>query len=152
MIKLKSLLLEAIQFTNWKIPSVQSLKREFEVEHEKKGHDFFNSEKEFLNAVKNGNILTITPDIDNNIEYRSNTADKAELLNLIRGYNSYPKYRNETTLDAIYDAYENNKPMDLPIVIEFKDGTRRIFSGNTRLDAAFHIKIKPKVLLIKSNV
>ena len=51
MIKLKSLLLEAIQFTNWKIPSVQSLKREFEVEHEKKGHDFFNSEKKAGFAV-----------------------------------------------------------------------------------------------------
>jgi hypothetical protein len=41
--------------------------------------------------------------------------------------------------------------MDLPIIIEFSDGTRKVFSGNTRLDVAFQLGIEPKVLLIKSE-
>jgi hypothetical protein len=40
--------------------------------------------------------------------------------------------------------------MDLPIVIEFSNGSKRIFSGNTRMDIAFQLGINPKVLLVKS--
>ena len=41
--------------------------------------------------------------------------------------------------------------MDYPIVIEFSNGSKRVFSGNTRMDIAFQLGINPKVLLIKSN-
>jgi hypothetical protein len=42
--------------------------------------------------------------------------------------------------------------MDLPIVIEDESGYRRVFSGNTRMDIAFHLGINPKVLIIKGEL
>ena len=42
--------------------------------------------------------------------------------------------------------------MDYPIVIEDEDGSKRVFSGNTRMDIAFQLGINPKVLLIKGNI
>jgi len=41
--------------------------------------------------------------------------------------------------------------MDLPIVIEFADGSKRILAGNTRMDVAFQLGINPKVLLVQSK-
>jgi len=151
MIKLLDILKEIIAFSNWKMPSLSQLKQEYKIEHEMKGNDFWESEEDFLNAVKNGKIVTITPSEDQNIYYRSGTESYEELLNLIKSYRSYPKYRNETTLQSLYDGFKNNSPMDLPIVIKFPDNTKRVFSGNTRMDVAFQLGINPKVLLVKSE-
>lgn len=135
----------------WNIPSISQLKQEFRVEHELKGNDFFDSEDEFLQAIENGKVITVTPSIDAQIDYRSGTTSKEELLDLIRSYRSYPKYRNEDTIQSLYNAFETNQDIDLPIIIEFTDGSKRIFSGNTRMDIAFQLGINPKALLIKSN-
>jgi len=150
MIKLIDILKEITQFSNWKTPSLSQLKQEFKVEQELKGRHFWKDEEDFLNAVKDGKIVTITPSEDQNINYRSHTDSYEELLDLIKSYRSYPEYRNEKTLKAIYDGFKNNQPMDLPIVIEFSNGNKRIFSGNTRMDIAFQLGINPKVLLVKS--
>lgn len=151
MIKLLSILRESIQFNNWKLPSVSQLKQEFKIEHEMKGNNFFNDEDEFFQAIENGKIITITPSMDTQIDNRSGTTSYDELLDLIKSYRSYPKYRNEDALKAIYNGFKNNQTMDYPIIIEFADKTKYIFSGNTRMDIAFQLKINPKVLLIKSN-
>jgi hypothetical protein len=135
----------------WNIPSLSQLKQEFRVEHELKGNDFFDSEEDFLQAVQNGKTITVTPSIDAQIDYRSGTTSKDELLDLIRSYRSYPKYRNEETIQSLYGAFETNQSIDLPIIIEFVDGSKRIFSGNTRMDIAFQLGINPKALLIKSD-
>jgi hypothetical protein len=138
-------------FNNWVLPSLTQLKLEYKVEHDLKGHTFFNSEKDFLNSVKNGSIINVTPKIDSNIKYRSRTKSYEDLISLIKSYRSYPKFRNEKTVDRIYDGFKNNLEMDLPIIIEFPDGSMRVFSGNTRLDIAFQLGIIPKALLIQSN-
>jgi hypothetical protein len=148
----KKQLKEAIQFNNWVVPSTSQLKQEFRIEHEMKGNDFFESEDEFLQAVENGKIITVTPAIDAQIGYRSGTTSREELLDLIKSYRSYPKYRNEDTIQSLYNAFETNQSIDLPVIIEFTDGTKRIFSGNTRMDIAFQLGINPKALLIKSNI
>jgi hypothetical protein len=135
----------------WNIPSLSQLKQEFRFEHELKGNDFFDSEEDFLQSVKNGKIITVTPSIDAQINYRSGTTSKDELLDLIRSYRSYPKYRNEETIQSLYNAFETNQSIDLPIIIEFSNGSKRIFSGNTRMDIAFQLGINPKALLIKSD-
>jgi hypothetical protein len=70
---------------------------------------------------------------------------------MIRRYRSYPEFRNEGTVQAIYDGFNNNSPMVLPIVIEYADGEREIFSGNTRMDVAYQLDVTPKVLLIHSS-
>jgi hypothetical protein len=141
----------ALSFNNWKLPALSQLKQEYKVEHELKGNYFFDSEDEFLEAVDQGQIVEITPSEDQNIEYRSGTTSYEELLDLIKSYRSYPKYRNEDTIKSLYDGFKEGKPMDLPIVIEFADGSKRIFAGNTRMDVAFQLGINPKVLLVKSK-
>lgn len=140
-----------IQFNNWVVPSLSKLKQEYHVENDLKGNNYFDSEEEFLNAVKKGKIVTVTPQIDNQIDYRSQTANKEELLDLIKLYRSYPEFRNEKTLEDIYSGFQNNKPMEYPIVIEDPTGYQKIFSGNTRMDIAFHLDIIPKVILIKTT-
>jgi hypothetical protein len=152
MIKLINLLKEILQFSNWKIPSLSQLKQEFKIEQEMKGNEFWEDEEEFMDAIKKGKIITITPSEDQDIDYRSGTESYDELLDLIKSYRSYPEFRNEETLKAIYDGFKNNQPMDYPIVIEDEDGYRRVFSGNTRMDIAFQLGINPKVLLIKGNL
>jgi hypothetical protein len=141
-----------ITFDNWKVPLEDKLKLEFQREHESKGNDFFDSEEDFINAVKNADIITVTNEDDKLIDYRSRTTDKEDLLDLISTYRSWKQgFRTKETFNAIYDGFMNNLPMELPIVIEFADGDRRVFSGNTRMDAAFHLGIEPKVLLVKSD-
>lgn len=151
MIKLLDLLKESVQYTNWVKPSTDSLKKEFKIEHEMKGHDFFDSQEEFLEAARKAQVVTITPSEDARIAYRSRTGSKEELLSLIKGYRSYPKYRNEKTLENLYTRFEQNETMDMPIVIEFNNGQRRVFGGNTRMDIAFQLGINPKVLVVKSS-
>jgi len=153
MIKLIDILKEIVSgFSNWQMPSESQLKQEFKIEQEMKGNEFWEDEEEFLNAVKNGKIVTITPSEDQNIDYRSGTESYDELLDLIKGYRSYPEFRNEKTLKAIYDGFKENKAMDYPIVIEDTEGNRRVFSGNTRIDIAFQLGINPKVLLVKGEL
>lgn len=152
MIKLLGILKEITEFSNWKIPSLSQLKQEFKVEQEIKGNEFWENEEDFLNAIKNGKIITITPSEDQNIDYRSGTESYEELLDLIKGYRSYPEFRNEKTLKSIYSGFKNNQDMDYPIVIEDEDGSRRVFSGNTRMDIAFQLGINPKILLIKGRL
>jgi ABC-type Fe3+-hydroxamate transport system substrate-binding protein len=82
MIKLLDILREMIGFSNWKIPSISQLKQEFKIEQEMKGNEFWEDEEEFINAVKNGKIITITPSEDQNIYYRSGTESYDELLDL----------------------------------------------------------------------
>lgn len=150
MIKLASLL-EGVKFTNWVKPSATDLKREFRVEHELKGLDYFDSEKSFLAACKAGKVISITKSMDANINYRSGTTSFKELLSLIKTYRSYPTYRNEDTLKDIYKSFKENGSMDLPIVLTDKRGNMRVFSGNTRLDIAFQLGITPKALVININ-
>jgi hypothetical protein len=156
MIKLKDIILELeqlpIKFTNWVRPPLEDLKREFKVEHEKKGLHFFADEEEFLAACKEGSIMTITPSIDSRIEGRSHTKSYAQLLSLIKNYQSYPKYRNEDSLKSIYNGFKTNSPMHLPIVIKGIGGMgMRVFSGNTRLDVASQLGIQPKALVIDAR-
>ena len=39
----------------------------------------------------------------------------------------------------------------MPIVVEFPDGSRYVFSGNTRMDVAYQLGIEPLVLVIRST-
>jgi hypothetical protein len=140
---------ESLKFTNWKTPSIDQLKQEFKVEQTLKGNTFFKDEEDFLDKVSKGKILTITESEDQRIGYRSHTDSYESLLSLIKSYRSYPEYRNEKTLKALYDGFKQGKPMDLPLVLEFQNGRRRVFAGNTRLDVAFQLDVNPvKVLMI----
>lgn len=147
-----AVLKEGMNFTNWKKPDLDKLKTEFKVEHELKRNDFFDNEQDFLNRVKQGKVVSLSRSQDRAIAYRSRTETFDELHDLIKTYSSYPEYRNEETLKNLYKGFVYGKPMELPIVIEFANGAKRVFSGNTRLDVAFQLDVTPvKVLLIKSD-
>ena len=151
MIKLKDILLEVVSYNAWVIPDEDTLRREFKVEHEYKGLNYFRDIGEFLHAIDEAQIISVNKGDNQQIGYRSNTRDFDSLLNLIQGYASYPKYRNEDTLKDLYTKMEENKELDFPIVLQFLDGRRRIFSGNTRMDVAFQLGITPKVILVNVN-
>ena len=148
----ESQLHRATAFTNWRNPTPDQLALEFEIEHELKGCRFWADLRDFMAATAAATIERITREADTWIAYRSRTRSKAALLQLIKGYKSYPAHRNEVTLDAIYSAYESNSPMDWPLVVEFASGQRRVFSGNTRMDAAFQLGICPQVLVVKASL
>jgi len=141
----------SLMFSNWRTPSALQLVMEFEIEHELKGCRFWRSKGEFMQAVAEATCEKITPEMDASISYRSRTRTKDQLLALIKTYRSYPEYRNEATIAAIYEGYEKNLPMDRPLLVESSAGGRRVFSGNTRMDAAFQLGIEPEVLVLKSS-
>jgi hypothetical protein len=140
--------IDSQSFDNWIMPSMEDLQREYKIEHDMKGLGAFNNFEEFLSSVKDGEVISITPEKDSTISYRSRTKNQQQLLSLIKGYRSYPEFRNEKTVQSIYDGFKDNSEMILPIVLEYPDGRLRVFSGNTRMDVATHLNIHPKVLLI----
>lgn len=148
MIKLKHIL-ESIRYDAWVKPDIAMLKQEFHVEHELKGHSWFANEQEFLVAARRAKVVTVTPSINRDIDYRSNTQTYDALVRLLSAYQSWGKYRSEEKLKRLYDRFRNNLEMDMPIVLKFPDGTMRVFGGNTRMDIAFQLGFDPQVLMIE---
>ncbi len=148
MIKLKNILLEVVSYNAWVTPDEDTLRREFKVEHEYKNLNLFDDVEDFLDAIEESSIVSVSRSDDSNIMNRSRTGSFNSLLNLISSYASYPKYRNEDTLKGLYTKMEENKELDFPIVLQFPDGRKKIFSGNTRMDVAFQLGITPKVMLV----
>lgn len=145
---------EKVNFTNWVRPSDKDIALEYKVEYEIKPlkqmtGNAFPTVDDFIKAVKKGKIINITPAIDRSISYRSRTKSKDQIINLIRGYASYPEFRNEKTVEAIYQAFRDNKPMKMPFILKFPNGEMRIMSGNTRTDIAQQLGITPNGILIE---
>lgn len=141
-------------FNNWKVPDEDSLKLEYQIEYTIKplsNMGYWPTYDDFRQAVAEAEVVSISPEEDDQIAYRSNTKSFDDLLGLIKGYASYPKYRNEKTLKAIYDGFKSGKPMKYPIVIDLGKGRKRVFSGNTRMDIARQLGVPLKVLLIKPS-
>jgi hypothetical protein len=142
-----------IRFTNWVKPSDKDIALEYKVEYEIKPlkqmtGDAFPTLRSFSQAVSKAKVMDVTPAIDRKIAYRSHTGSKESLLSLIRGYASYPEFRNEKTIESIYDGFKENKPMKMPFVLRFPNGQLRVMGGNTRMDVANHLGVTPKVLVI----
>lgn len=147
-------LTEDVKFTNWVRPSDKDIELEYKIEYQIKPlkymtNDAFPTVDDFKKAVKAAKVIDITPAIDKKIQYRSHTKSRDQIISLIKGYASYPEFRNEKTIDAIYDGFKQNKPMKMPFILKMPDGSLRIMSGNTRTDIAQHLGITPKGLLIE---
>ena len=142
------------KFTNWVRPPEKDLKFEYKIEYQIKPlksltNDAFPTEESFLAAAKKGKIITVTPSTDSKIAYRSGTSSKAELISLIKGYASYPQYRNEKTIDDLYQRFEDNETMNLPIVLKMPNGSLRIMGGNTRASISMELFGEYKALVIE---
>lgn len=138
---------------NWVRPDDAALRKEYQIEYKKHlihelDTDVFPTEQSFLDAIAKSKVVTVTPAMDSKIANRSGTKSMADLLDLIKGYRSYPKFRNEKTLKALEKLITSGKPVDMPIVT--KQGSyMRVFAGNTRMDIAFMHKINPKVIMLE---
>lgn len=145
---------EKVNFTNWVVPSDKDIALEYKIEYEIKPlkqmtGNAFPTVEDFVKAVKRAKTINITPAVDRKISYRSRTKSKDQIINLIKGYASYPEFRNEKTVEAIYKAFRDNKPMKMPFILKFPNGEMRIMSGNTRTDIAQQLGITPKGILIE---
>ena len=133
------------------MPPIDQLKLEYRIEVLYKGLKNIpglETWEEFYSRVKRGKKVSLTKSMDREIHYRSRTQNKRQLLSLIRSYASYPEFRNEGTVQNLYDRIENGQPMHMPLILRWPDGTQRILSGNTRLDIAFQLGKTPTVLII----
>lgn len=138
---------------NWIRPDDASIRKEYQIEYKKHlvhalPKDIFPTEDAFLKAVKASPTVTVTPSVDRQISNRSRTPNMESLLDLIKGYRSYPQFRNEKTLKDLEKRIVDGKPTDMPIVVKFPNRGMRIFSGNTRMDIAFMHDINPTVILL----
>lgn len=138
---------------NWQFPRDENIVQEYNVEYQHHMKhtigDIFPTMEDWENAIRNGTVEEITPEMDKAIAGRSQTQNKDELLGLIKTYASYPKYRNEDTLNELYNRVQNGLPLDMPLVFEDANGKRRVISGNTRMDVAFQSGVNPKVVVFK---
>lgn len=139
--------------TTWIRPTIENLKHEYDIEYVMKGvgalhTNSFGSFEEFYSAAEKGEVVDLTPAVDSNISYRSHTSTKQQLINLLKSYRSWPEFRNYDTVENLYDRIGNGKPMTMPVVLRFANGSMRILGGNTRLDVAFQLGKTPRVLII----
>jgi len=143
-------LCESPSFDNWVKPSEKDARYEYTREYKylKGGLSQQFTEDEWIDMYNKGEVTEITPDMDSGMGYRSHTTSKESLLGLIRGYSSYPKLRNEKTVQDIYDGFENNSPMKMPIVLRYPNGRLRVFGGNTRMDVANQLDVPIKAIIV----
>lgn len=163
--KLTQFIVENVQFTNWVKPSNEDLALEYKLEYTFKylgdeiqgimeslgievSDDIFPDVNDFINAAKKSKVVIVDKSTDDKIRYRSSCQSINCLKSMIRSYKSYPEYRNENTIDAMAQAFDENKPMKMPIVLQFSNDYFRVMGGNTRMDMAFIKGVNPKVILI----
>lgn len=141
-------------FTNWVKPSKDDIALEYKVEYQikplkRETNDAFPTLQDFEKAVKDAEVIELTDSVDRKIANRSHTRTKEDIISLIRGYASYPQFRNEKTVEAIYEGFRQNKPMKMPFILKMPNGRMRIMAGNTRADIAKQLGVTPKALLIE---
>lgn len=138
------------KYDQWQFPSDEELKKEFYIEHELKGKKIFKDEKEFVGFTKKyGKSLIIGEDYDKTIANRTRTDTPQALMSILKTYKSWPEFRNEKTTKNLYRRFQQNLPLDMPIVIREKSGYEKVFSGNTRMDVAFQLGVEPKIIVLK---
>lgn len=141
---------ESLNYTTWKLPDDKSLKHEYDVEYEHHFKyifgDIFPTFEDWKNAIRKGEVLTVTPEIDKTIANRSHRESIKQIVDLIKGYRSYPEFRNEDTVNNIKERMLNNEPLDMPLVYN-NSGKLRIVSGDTRMNIAHILGIAPKVVV-----
>jgi len=138
---------------NWVRPSDASIRKEYQIEYLKHlihelPRNIFPTEAAFVKAVKAAPVVEVSVAVDRNIDNRSRTKNMEQLLDLISGYRSFPKFRNADTLKELEKLIKAGKPVDMPIVVKFPKDGMRVLAGNTRMDIAFMNGITPKVIML----
>jgi len=132
---LKQLKSELKKGPSWQMPDDEAIEHEYKYEYKNHHSQYgFKDLDHFRKSVHNAKILHVTPEVDKKIGYRSHTSSFDDLHNLIKGYASYPKFRNEKTLRELSDRIKEGKPTNYPMLLKWPDGRLTIMGGNTRAD------------------
>ena len=101
----------------------------------------FNDRAHFEESLKNAQVVNLTPTTDRKISNRSHTGSIEGLKSLVG------TYHRPRDVDRIVQGIESGVKMPMPIVLKGSQGMW-IMAGNTRLDTAFILGNKPKVLMV----
>lgn len=102
----------------------------------------------FKTAVKKGKIKKLSEFTHKPSKYTFKTLEDA--LSSVRGYQSYPAFRNEHVLLSIKQDFEQNRPLARPIVVQCdEEDIPYVMSGNTRTGIAEMCGIDPEFLVIQ---
>jgi len=96
---------------------------------------------DFKTRLKKATVVNLTTQIDNQITNRSHCSSIESLESLV---STYKRPRN---VQKIQQGIMSNDKLPMPIVLKGSRGMW-IMAGNTRLDTAFLLGDKPKVLMI----
>jgi hypothetical protein len=128
-------------FNNWVYPTPE----EFKAIYNDEGREYFKNFKEFMQAVREGRIIKL----DSSYNNKGPIKNKKQLLDYVKN-NPSTGYTVEG-IEAIYNAYKKGEKMQIPVMVIFEMGERELISDTIRMIAARHLKITPKVLLIKTT-
>lgn len=139
-------------YNNWRLPTADEVALEYKLEVINKGMQnsgsALKSFEDFSKAVAEASVVEIDEKTDSKIAYRSHTRSRSQLVSLLKSYRSWPEFRNEKTVERLYNGFDQNDQMPMPFVLKWKNGNMRVLGGNTRMDVAFQKGCNPKVLMI----
>lgn len=144
-------------YKNWVWPSKLDLEKEYNIEWVKKrlsssiGISFIDA-SDFVEKIKKHSMEKEFSEGEwNQVTGTTSYHDKNSLRNLLMTYRSWPKYRNDSTLNDIFDGFANNEKMDMPIILHLGNFKYQIMSGNTRGNVALILGFKPKCIVFNLN-
>jgi len=144
-----------VSFSSWVMPSDENLQDEYEREYKKHFRhtfgDLFPTFKSWKTAITNGNIITVTPTIRKTLHNASNLKTINSVLELIKTYSSYPKFRNEKTIEALKQRFLNNDPVFMPLIYEDENAELHVVAGDTRLNLSNILKVTPKAIVFSES-
>lgn len=138
----------------WVFPDDKTLKADFSEYKKKEDYKWkrraeqigcrfpiFTDFADFKNTLKAAKVINLTPQIDNQINNRSQCSSIESLKSLV---GSYVRPRD---VDRIVQGIMSDAKLPMPIVLKGNNGMW-IMAGNTRLNTAFLLGNKPKVLMV----
>lgn len=136
---------------NWVENSIADLQLEYKVEY--KNHtihsmgDIWPTFEDFQQAYILGKTISVDWAAVGKIARATTYKSPEALLDMIKGYRSYPEFCNEQTFQAIIDGIESGAEMKLPIVLN-SNGRLIMFSGNTRTNLSLILTGEAKVKVV----
>jgi hypothetical protein len=138
----------------WVFPDNKTLKADFSEYKKKEDYKWkgraasigarfplFNDLAHFTQSLKDAQVVNLTPATDQQIMNRSHTGSIESLQSLV---NTYHRPRD---VDRIVQGITSGSKIPMPIVLKGSQ-SMWIMAGNTRLDTAFILGNKPKVLMV----
>ena len=148
---------ELKRYQNWKKPSVQTLKEDYEEFKHKEGTRWenrarsilmrwpvFTDFEDFKTAIGEAEVKEIDWGFIRKVDGISVTTSIGSLKSLVSTY-STPR-----DVNRIISGFKNEEQIPMPIILKGEKGMW-MMSGNTRTNAALILGYKPKVIIINAS-